>query len=65
MDFDDIIGRWGSVEKARDALGLKSRQTLYHWRDNGVPAGWQARIQIMTRGKLRAQINGKTVKGMA
>ncbi len=62
MDFDDIIGRWGSVDKAKTALGLKSRQTLYNWRDNGVPEGWQARIQIMTRGKLRAEINGKHVK---
>lgn len=59
MDFDDIISRWKSVEKARSALGLKTRQTLYNWRDNGIPRGWQARIQIMTRGKLRAEINGK------
>ncbi len=54
MTFKDIIGHWKSVEKARAALGIKSRQTLYNWRDNGVPEGWQARIQLRTRGKLRA-----------
>jgi len=54
MDFSDIVKHWGSVEKARAALGLKTRQTLYNWRDSGVPAGWQARIQIRTHGKLRA-----------
>jgi len=65
MDFDDIVKRWGSVEKAKAALGLKAKQTLYNWRDKGVPEGWQARIQIMTRGKLRATINGKQVKSTA
>lgn len=56
MDFHDIVKRWGSVEKAKSALGLKSKQTLYNWRDNGVPDGWQARIQLMTKGRLRAAI---------
>lgn len=65
MDYDDIVARWGSAEKAKNALGLKSKQTLYNWRDNGVPEGWQARIQIMTRGKLRARINGKHAKSVA
>lgn len=55
MTFKDIIGHWKSVEKAKTALGLKSRQTLYNWRDNGVPDGWQARIQIRTKGRLRAE----------
>jgi len=54
MTFEDIVKYWGSVEKARVALGLKTRQTLYNWRDGGVPDGQQARIQIRTRGKLRA-----------
>lgn len=65
MTFNDIIARWKSVEKARVALGLKTRQTLYNWRDNGVPEGWQARIQIKTKGRLRAGTNGKHVKGVA
>ena len=55
MTFEDIVRRWGSVEKAKAALGIKSKQTLYNWRDDGVPLGWQARIQLLTRGKLRAE----------
>lgn len=54
MTFDDIKGHYQSVEKARVALGLKSRQTIYNWRSTGVPAGWQARIQLQTGGALTA-----------
>jgi len=54
VTFDDIKQHFGGVEKAKTTLGLKSRQTLYNWRDNGVPAGWQARIQLLTAGALTA-----------
>jgi hypothetical protein len=54
MTFDDIKNHYGSVEKARTALGLKSRQTLYNWRETGVPDGEQCRIQILTEGVLTA-----------
>jgi hypothetical protein len=54
VNFNDIKEHFGSVEKAKVALGLKSRQTLYNWREGGVPPGWQARIQIMTEGVLKA-----------
>lgn len=54
MTFDDIKSYYGTVEKARTALGLKSRQTLYNWREYGVPDGEQCRIQILTDGALKA-----------
>lgn len=54
VTFDDIKQHFGGVEKARVALGLKSRQTLYNWKDGGVPSGEQCRIQILTDGTLRA-----------
>lgn len=54
MTFEDIKRFYGSVEKARIALGLKSRQTLYNWQADGVPDGEQCRVQILTRGKLKA-----------
>lgn len=54
MTFEDIKQHFGSVEKARVALGLKSRQTLYNWREQGVPDGEQCRIQILTESALKA-----------
>ena len=54
MTFYEIKQHFGGVEKARVALGLKSRQTLYNWRDQGVPDGEQCRIQLLTEGKLKA-----------
>ena len=54
VTFDDIKQHFGGVEKAKTTLGLKSRQTLYNWRANGVPAGWQARIHLLTDGALTA-----------
>jgi transposase len=57
MTFDEIKTHYGSVAKARDALGLKSRQTIYDWQKRGVPSGWQARIELLTDGKLKADEN--------
>lgn len=51
MTFDDLMTYWGSVEKARVALGLKSRQTLYNWRNGGIPGPEQCRIELLTAGK--------------
>lgn len=56
MDFDDLMSYYGSVAKARDALGLKSRQTIYNWRDSGIPDGEQCRIELLTAG--HAGLNG-------
>jgi hypothetical protein len=65
VTFEDIIGYYGSVEKARAALGLKSRQTLYNWKDSGVPDGQQCRIQIKTDGKLKADRDATGEPSMA
>ena len=54
MTFEEIKAHYKTVEKAKAALGLRSKQTIYNWRDNGVPDGWQAIIQLQTRGKLKA-----------
>lgn len=59
MTFADIVKHFGSIGKARSALGLKSRQTLYNWRDNGVPKNKQCHIQLRTRGKLKADEDAK------
>lgn len=54
MTFEQIKEHYGSVRKAQAALGLKSRQTLYNWRESGVPHGEQCRIQLLTDGALKA-----------
>ncbi len=54
MTFDDVKGYFGTVEAARSALGLRSRQTLYNWQHKGIPFEQQFRIQLKTRGRLKA-----------
>lgn len=66
MTFEEIKQHFGGVEKARIALGLKSRQTLYNWRDEGVPDGEQCRIQLLTEGNLKADdgaVRGNAANG--
>lgn len=63
MNFEEVKGYFGSVEKARVALGLKSRQTLYNWRDGGIPDGEQCRIELLTEGRLKA--NAESIKKVA
>lgn len=36
-----------------------SRQLWEYWHDKGIPRGRQAEIQILTRGKLRADLKAK------
>jgi hypothetical protein len=55
MTFDDIKTHFGSVEKARLALGFKSRQAIYRWKyAGGIPEPQQFRIQVLTGGALHA-----------
>lgn len=63
MDYEAIVAHFGGVTAAKKALGLKSRQTLYNWRDQGVPGPEQCRIQLLTEGKLTA--DEEAVRGNA
>lgn len=36
MTFDDIIREFRFAKHAAAAIGV-ARQTLYYWRDNGIP----------------------------
>lgn len=53
MTFIELIGHFGTVQKAAVALG-KSRPTIYDWRDKGIPDERQLEIQKMTKGALKA-----------
>ena len=56
MTYNQIISHWGGVAAAKKALGLGSRQTLYNWRDKGVPLDAQINAEIRSKGKLRADL---------
>lgn len=56
MTFNQIISHWGGVEAARKALGLKSRQTLYNWRDKGIPTDAQINVELVSGGALKAKL---------
>lgn len=56
MTFKQIVSYFGGIDAARKGLGLKSRQTLYNWRDKGVPLDAQINAEVITAGKLRANL---------
>jgi transposase-like protein len=53
MNYRELIEFYRTVPRAAKELGV-SRQLLYYWQKNGIPAGRQALIHIKTRGRLRA-----------
>lgn len=56
MTYEQIVSFWGGVEAARKALGVGSRQTLYNWRDKGIPTDAQLNAEVRSNGKLRADL---------
>jgi DNA-binding transcriptional regulator YdaS (Cro superfamily) len=51
----DVMTFFGTAENAATRLGV-SRAAIYQWtKRKKIPQGQQARIQIKTRGKLRAK----------
>lgn len=53
MTFDDLKEHFRGVTKAAKELGV-SRETLYRWRDSGIPYVRQLQIESQMRGKLKA-----------
>lgn len=55
MTVDDIRAHFGAKNDSDLALKLGVvRSAISQWRSGGVPLPRQARIQIMTKGKLKA-----------
>ena len=51
----DVMTFFGTAENAATRLGV-SKAAIYQWtKRKKIPQGQQARIQIKTRGKLRAK----------
>jgi ACT domain-containing protein len=61
MTFDDLVKMYGNANRAANALKVP-RSTFYQWKDAGIPFEQQFRIQMKTKGKLKAampSINGR------
>lgn len=53
MTYDDLVSKYGNANRAAKALDL-SRQALSRWKKTGIPFPAQYRIQMRTRGRLKA-----------
>jgi hypothetical protein len=56
MTHHDLVDHFGNASKAAKALGY-SRQAVSQWKDRGIPFEAQYRIQMKTKGRLRADLN--------
>lgn len=54
MTKSEAIAHFGSVRALCDALGIKHVQSVYQWPEDGIPSGRQYQMQILTKGKLKA-----------
>lgn len=55
MSYDDLVEEFGNANKAAKALGF-ARQTLSQWKTRGIPFESQFRIQLKTKGRLKASL---------
>ncbi len=57
MTVDEVLAHFGAKNDSDLAskLGVV-RSAISQWRGSGIPLPRQARIQIMTKGKLKAEL---------
>lgn len=55
MTYADLINFYGSQGAAARALGL-AQSSVWEWQEKGVPLPRQAQYQLITRGKLKADL---------
>ncbi len=55
MTYADLIDYFGSQGAAARALGL-SQPSVCEWQEKGIPLPRQAQYQLITRGKLKADL---------
>jgi hypothetical protein len=55
MTHDDLVTHFGNASRAARALGF-SRQAVSQWKSRGIPFESQYRIQMKTKGRLRASL---------
>ncbi len=58
MTVDDLKNHFGvekDIQLTKTILGV-TRGTISKWRHKGIPSDTQARIQVLTKGKLKANL---------
>lgn len=60
MDYQDLLAHFGSCTEAARKLGL-AKQTVNNWR-RGIPFEQQFRIQMKTKGRLKASLPAERKK---
>lgn len=53
MTYEDLVEEFGNGNRAAKALGY-SRQAVSQWKFRGIPFEAQFRIQMRTKGRLKA-----------
>jgi DNA-binding transcriptional regulator YdaS (Cro superfamily) len=56
MNYADLIKYFESQGAAARALGI-SQPSVCDWQDKGIPLTRQLEIELLTKGKLRADIS--------
>ncbi|HAE63696.1 MAG TPA: hypothetical protein DCG62_02685 [Acinetobacter johnsonii] len=62
MTVDDLKDHFGvdkDIQLTKTILGV-TRGTVSKWRHKGIPVDTQARIQVLTKGKLKANFEKLT-----
>ena len=53
MTYEDLIDHYGKQARASEQLKIP-KQTISCWKKNGIPFERQFRIQMKTKGRLKA-----------
>lgn len=53
MTFDDVKAYFGTAAKVADAVGME-RQSVYRWKEVGIPPLRQLEFEHLTEGALKA-----------
>lgn len=56
MTYDELIAHFGTAAEAARALGYDHRQRVHKWKESGIPREEQALIEIVTGGRLTADV---------
>ena len=58
MRYYQVVGHFGGLTKAGNALGL-DRRRVHEWKKRGIPSFWQLKIEHVTDGDLQADRKAK------